>query len=507
MSKDFKAVPRCVSTAEFLSALQQCGALPKAKLQALLDGVGQGTVDEDASDLARRLVNEQALTPFQARRLLRGKRGLVFGRYILLDKIGEGARGRVFKARHRLMDRVVALKAVIINDAVGRRTAARFFREMKIVALLDHPNVVRAIDADEHEGCPYLVMEYLQGDDLQRVYARRGPLPADDVVAYMAQAARGLAHAHEKGVVHRDVKPTNLFLQDTGIVKVLDLGLGEFVGTAGDANSVFDTDEGVVVGTTDFMSPEQVRNRPIDARTDLFSLGCTMYQLLTGAYAFPGPTRQDRLVQRIRSRHMPITDVRPNLPEGLVRIVDRLLAIRADDRFASATEAADALDALRAPTPTPDVRPASGAAATPPALASPVKAEFELPVDWFQIESALDGGASARRTASPLDRDDSRRPSSRRLSSHRKALEEHGDESGRKVHEQYRNELIQMKQVMAELHSMEPSGETPAADRPWIEQLGEHLGDFLAEPSAGPIVMVALVIVFFLILALAYVLI
>ena len=217
--------------------------------------------------LAQRLVEEGTLTEFQARRLLKGKKSLSFGRYALLDHIGQGARGRVFKARHRLMDRVVALKVLLPDNALSETAVSRFFREMKIVGLLDHPNVVRAIDADVHEGCPYIVMEYLDGDDLEHVFARRGPLPPEEVIEYMAQAARGLAHAHEKGVIHRDVKPTNLFLVNTGVVKVLDLGFGELVGMAGQAGNVFDTDEGIVVGTTDFMSPEQVKDQA-DRRPD-----------------------------------------------------------------------------------------------------------------------------------------------------------------------------------------------------------------------------------------------
>ena len=203
------------------------------------------------------------------------------------------------------MDRVVALKVFLPESTLSKTAISRFFREMKIVGLLDHPNVVRAIDADVHEGCPYIVMEYLEGDDLEHVFARRGPLPPEEVIAYMAQAARGLAHAHERGVIHRDVKPTNVFLVKTGIVKVLDLGFGELVGMAGQAGNVFDTDEGIVVGTTDFMSPEQVNGNAIDVRTDLFSLGCTMYRLLTGRYAFPGVTREDRLIKRIRERSCP----------------------------------------------------------------------------------------------------------------------------------------------------------------------------------------------------------
>ncbi len=136
-----------------------------------------------------------------------------------------GNAGTGFKARHRLMDRVVALKVFVGPSTRCVIRLSRFFREMKIVALLDHTHVVRAIDADVHDGCPYIVMEYLDGDDLERVFVRRGPLPEIEVIDYMAQAARGLAHAHEKGVIHRDVKPTNLFLDKSGTVKVLDLGL------------------------------------------------------------------------------------------------------------------------------------------------------------------------------------------------------------------------------------------------------------------------------------------
>ena len=162
----------------------------------------------------------------------------------------------------------------------------------------------------------------------------------------MAQVCRGLAHAHEKGVIHRDIKPTNLYLLDTGVVKVLDLGLGGLVDKALLSGDGFDTGEGVVVGTTDFMSPEQIRDQPIDVRTDLFSLGCTMYRLLAGTYAFPGLTREDRLVKRIREEHVPIRDVRPDVPSVLARIVDRLLALRPEDRFGSAGETEESLEAL-----------------------------------------------------------------------------------------------------------------------------------------------------------------
>ncbi len=331
---------------------------------------------------------------------------------------------------------------------------------MKIVGLLDHPNVVRAIDADVHEGCPYIVMEYLEGDDLEHVFARRGPLPPDEVIDYMAQAARGLAHAHEKGVIHRDVKPTNVFLVNTGIVKVLDLGFGELVGMAGQAGNVFDTDEGIVVGTTDFMSPEQVKDKAIDARTDLFSLGCTMYRLLTGAYAFPGVTREDRLVKRIRERHVPITDVRPGLPDRLVAIVDRLLAVRPDDRFGSAAEAAEALEALIPPAGRSErgtsakpgtKRPGAGAASLP--------AEPEAPLDWSHDRIGTPSDRSPR-PGSPAPRgpEASRnRPPPRVSPPIARSSKKRASNPGGKCMKKYRNELIQMNRVdgRAPIHGAE----------------------------------------------------
>ena len=502
MPDDLKAGPTYVSAHEFLEALERSGVLPDAKWREVRDQCARAADRDDSLALAQQLIEDGTLTKFQARRLLKGKKSLAFGRYALLDSIGQGARGRVFKARHLLMDRMVALKVFVPNAAFCESAVSRFFREMKIVALLDHPNVVRAIDADVHEGCPYIVMEYLEGDDLEHLFVRRGPLPPDEVIEYMAQAARGLAHAHEKGVIHRDIKPTNVFLLKSGIVKVLDLGFGELVGMAGQAGNVFDTDEGIVVGTTDFMSPEQVKQEAIDARTDLFSLGCTMYRLLTGAYAFPGVTREDRLIKRIRERHVPITDVRPGLSYRLVAIVDRLLAGLPDDRFGSAAEVAEALEALMPPAGRSErgtsanlgtKKPGAGVASLP--------AEPEAPLDWSLIESALrPTGPGARKAPVLVDRNEPKPPSAKGLSSHRKVLEEEGAESGREVLQQYRSEVIQMKRAMAELRSMEPKDESANAAATWLERMGEKVGDALAEPNPMQI-LIAVLSVFLILVA------
>jgi serine/threonine protein kinase len=318
----------------------------------------------------------------------------------------------------------------------------------------------------------------------------------------MAQAARGLAHAHEKGVIHRDIKPTNLFRVKTGVVKVLDLGFGVLAGMSEHEVSIFDTDEGKVVGTTDYISPEQVTDQAIDARTDLFSLGCSMYRLLTGSFAFPGVTKEDRLIKRIHDKHVPITELRLDLPRSLSTIIDRLLALRPEDRFGSALEVAETLEALIPPA----IRPDRGARARPGAEAPESgAAEPEATVDWSRVESGL-RPASSRAQEPPASRGRSapKPPSLKGLSSHRRNLEDDGGESGKEVHKQYRSELIQMNRALAELRRSESKDETTDAGESWLERFGEKLGNLLAEPSAGQILIAILSILLVLALALAY---
>lgn len=513
MSTKPNTIPDRLSGSEFLLAVEELGILPESALREIRNRSSDGVEPRNvsASVLADQLVENGMLTLLQARRLLVGKAStLTYGRYVLLEHIGTGAMGRVFKARHRLMDRVVALKVILPMCVASKHSVARFFREMKIVGLLDHPNVVRAYDADQHDGSPYIVMEHLDGEDFEQALRRRGNLPVQEVIECMSQAAWGLAHAHEKGVVHRDIKPTNLFLTTTGVVKILDLGLGAFVGVSNEEVKPTDTDEGFVVGTTDYMSPEQVTAQAIDARTDLFSLGCTMYRLLTGAYAFPGETKADRLVRRVRAGHVPLSDIRPDLPIRLAAVLERLLAHNPDDRFSSAVEVAETLEAMihlrghpgrgsrakdagKAPRPSP-----------PPSLPS---AEPEAPVDWSIVESEL--ASKASRSGEPLS--DTPRPasptlpstSSGRLKTYRRGIEEEGAESGRTVQQQYRQELIQMNRGLVEERSQNQAEEPPSAAETWLERLGEHLGDFLAEPSASQIIATLIIVTLIVAIALA----
>src|SRR5271157_2239374 len=495
---DPDANPCGLSSADFLATMERSGILSETGLQEVRDCLVQDRQLQDSSVLAERLVKQGRLTEFQARRLLVGK----------AKSLGFGAMGRVFKARHRLMDRLVALKVVLPVCASSKHSVSRFFREMKIVGVLDHPNVVRAFDADQHEDSPYIVMEYLEGEDLEKVLRRRGMLPPQEVIDCMIQVAWGLAHAHEKGVVHRDIKPTNLFLDNTGVVKVLDLGLGAFVGVSNEGVSAQDTDEGFVVGTCDYMSPEQLNGQAVDARTDQFSLGCAMYRLLTGEFAFPGMTKMDRMVKRIQDRHVPITDVRKDLPVPLVAVIDRLLSPRPEDRFSSAAEVAEELEML---LPAADRRkrvtrtsPGSQQLRTSTSSSLP---EPETPLDWSLIESALQSKRDrARETAHSTRRaaPDSPRPASTRLDSHRRNLENEGVESGRRVQQEYRKEVIQLNRALVEERTQDQTLEPPTVAERWLERLGEQLGDFLAEPSAGHIILILVTLAIIFALGLVY---
>jgi eukaryotic-like serine/threonine-protein kinase len=215
---------------------------------------------------------------------------------------------------------------------------------MRSIGRLDHPNVIRAFDANQIGELLYIVMEYVPGRSLDRVLEERGPITPAQAVNYTAQAARGLGHAHDRGIIHRDIKPSNLFLSNDGQIKVLDLGLSALM--EADSGASFATAAGFVVGTLHYMSPEQSAGIDMDGRSDLFSLGCAMYYMLSGQVPFPGDTVAECLARRIRGGPVPITDLIPTLSPQIVELLNKLLARRPEDRFQTAPEAALALEAL-----------------------------------------------------------------------------------------------------------------------------------------------------------------
>jgi serine/threonine protein kinase len=357
---------------DLLPVIRASGVLGDRQLADIKSKVLQGDYPLDSASLAERLVRDNILTAFQAKRLLSNRpQGLVVGRYIILDRVGSGSMGRVYRAHHVMMDRVVALKIIAPEIASNDRVVARFQREMKLVGRLDHPNVVRAFDADQLNQVLYIVMEYVAGSSLADRLKKKGPIPAAEMIDYAAQAALGLAHAHDQGIVHRDIKPSNILLNEERRVKILDLGLGVLM--EADAAATFATADGIAVGTVDYMSPEQACGREVDGRSDLYGLGCSMYHLMTGKLPFPGDSPIERLGKRISGRHMPVTDYLPDMPSSFVRVLDKLLAHKPHERFATASEAAVALQSLIRPKtrPAPASAPAPGSAqAHPPAPSS-----------------------------------------------------------------------------------------------------------------------------------------
>jgi eukaryotic-like serine/threonine-protein kinase len=330
---------------DLLPLIRRSQVLSEGKYEEIRDQVIGGALPREPLALANQLVRSQVLTEYQAHRLLKNKpQSLVIGRYVILDRIGSGSMGRVYKARHLLMDRVVALKIIAPEYVSSPRKIARFQREIRLIGRLDHPNVVRAFDADRVSNVPYIVMEFVLGQTLGQRLRERGPLPPDEVAEFAAQAALGLAHAHEQGVLHRDIKPSNLLLNEHGNLKVLDFGLGILM--EHEELDDFATRDGIAVGTIDYMSPEQTCGHAIDGRSDLYSLGCAMYHLMTQRLLFPGSSTIERLAARIKGQPVALADLHPELPPRLVQVMQKLLAPSVQERFQTAREAADALRSL-----------------------------------------------------------------------------------------------------------------------------------------------------------------
>lgn len=366
---------------DLMPVLRSSGVLGDRQLAEIKSKVLQGDYPLDSTALAERLVRDNVLTAFQAKRLLSNRpQGLVVGRYIILDRVGSGSMGRVYRAHHVMMDRVVALKIIAPEISSNERVVARFQREMKLVGRLDHPNVVRAFDADQINRVLYIVMEYVAGMSLGERLKKHGPIPAAEMIDYAAQAALGLAHAHEQGIVHRDIKPSNILLNEDRRIKILDLGLGVLM--EADASATFATADGIAVGTVDYMSPEQACGREVDGRSDLYGLGCSMYHLMTGKLPFPGESPIERLGKRIGGRHTPITEYLPDMPASFVRVLDKLLAHKPHERYATAGEAAAALQSLIRPKTRPApaaATPGSASAASPAARETAAAVESKAP--------------------------------------------------------------------------------------------------------------------------------
>lgn len=270
-------------------------------------------------------------------------------RYEILRLIGKGGMGDVYAARHRKMNRTVALKVIKREFVRKPKAVDRFHREVKTAAQLSHPNIVTAHDADQAGDFHFMVMEYVDGVDLSHVVKDRGALPVAEACDYVRQAAIGLQYAHEQGMVHRDIKPHNLMVTADGTVKVLDFGLASLAPEARSENETVEargelTADGTIMGTPDFISPEQANDaRTADIRSDIYSLGATLYFLLSGHPLFGDGSVMHKLKSHAEVEPESLDSLRDDVPSDLARIISRLIAKDPNDRFQSPTEVAQAL--------------------------------------------------------------------------------------------------------------------------------------------------------------------
>jgi serine/threonine-protein kinase len=276
----------------------------------------------------------------------------IAGRFRLVRLIGRGGMGEVHEAEHIELARRVAVKIMHARAAMNRTSITRIKREARSLAALSHPNVVQVLDAGEHEGWPYIAMELLHGEDLRTRLDREGPLPVGEAIAITSQILAGLDAVHAAGVVHRDVKPENIFLtkapDGTTFVKILDFGVSKLMAIDSSAGNL--TESGTIVGSPAFMAPEQaIGSAGVDARTDLYSVGALLYTMLAGRAPFAAPNIPAVLLAIVEGRSEPLANVRPGLPTALLQLIERAMDKERGKRFKGAAEFSAALQAV-APT-------------------------------------------------------------------------------------------------------------------------------------------------------------
>ncbi len=302
-------------------------------------------------ELLDRMIADGLLTPFQAEQLELGHyQGFVLGQYRIQSRIGSGGMGQIFLAEQIGTGRRVAIK-VLHNSAENAPLAReRFVREAFASFKLSHPNIVQIYDANPEADPPYLVMEYVDGLSLQSAVAQYGTLTPEEAAECGRQIALGLQHASDEGLVHRDIKPANVLLDRRGVVRILDLGIVRVIGECFTQLGQSD----VILGTVEYLAPEQALSSQVDGRADIYSLGATLYFLLTGQTPFPDGDARAKILQLAREEPTPLTKIAPQLPAEFCAIIHKMLAKDPENRFQWASEVADALAPWAHPTDFPN---------------------------------------------------------------------------------------------------------------------------------------------------------
>ncbi len=392
------------SVRDLQQAIEHNDLLSSHSLERFL---GQHKDENDGKRLAELFVRDGLLTRWQAKFLVQNKAELLtLGSYVLLDRLGAGGMGVVFKARHGTMDRTVAIKTLHPEVAKKKATIARFYREVKATAKLVHKNIVTAYDAGEERNIHFLVMEYVRGRDLGQIVKETGPIPWRQAIDLILQAASGLQHAHAKGLVHRDIKPSNLLLDREGTVKVLDLGLARLVSMSADEAEAAGEDithAGQVMGTMDFMAPEQAEDiSGVDQRADIYSLGCTLYYLVTGQPMYPGKSLLNKMMAHRQKLVPTLTNENTPVPAAIDAIYHQMVAKDPEDRFQTMADVIDAFrHVLQSLSPTDSASDSATSTAAKRLAMAVTKTQTELPA--YSEMSDLKGGA----TGSTFDLDGS----------------------------------------------------------------------------------------------------
>jgi eukaryotic-like serine/threonine-protein kinase len=325
----------------FLELVRRSELVNPQALKDFTAGLSKDDHAESPEVIAERLIEAKLLNSWQADNLLKGKyKGFTLGKYRLLGLLGTGGMSSVYLAEHPIMERLVAVKVLPKRFVENRNYLDRFRREARAAASLDHPNIVRAFDIDQDGDTHYIVMEYVEGRDLQRMVKDHGPLDPLDAAGFIAQAAQGLQHAHDAGLIHRDVKPANCLVDKKNVLKLLDLGLAKF--SADTHPGLSEIYEDSVVGTADYLAPEQaINSQKIDSRADIYGLGCTLYFLLSGQPPFPTGSIAERLLKHQTAEPASLYQLRPETPPFLVDICRRMMIKSPKERIQRATDVAN----------------------------------------------------------------------------------------------------------------------------------------------------------------------
>jgi len=340
-------MPSPATVPDFLDLVRKSGLVKEEKLASALRCVEAPKVGVER--LANDLIRAGLLTRFQAKQMRAGKYKsfTLAGKYQLLELLGVGGMGAVYLCEHNFMRRLVAVKVLPMDKIANDKTAvARFHREARAAAAVDHPNIVHAYDLDQSDGLHFLVLEFVDGLSLQEIVAKYAEQERffDPIRAahYIAQAAAGLAHASHMGIVHRDIKPGNLLLDRSGVVKILDMGLARFFDHRHD-HLTQRHDDGCILGTADYLAPEQAMNDAVDVRTDIYGLGGTLYFLLTGSSPFPDGDIAQKLTRQQLSDPTPVAQFRSDVPPKLLAVLKKMMAKKPADRYQLPEDVIDAL--------------------------------------------------------------------------------------------------------------------------------------------------------------------